>query len=461
MTPRYHFRRCRVRVGTGTWHSWKWYRFLLAAALLQGCAARPPAAPETALEQARRQIHIQPPAALSAGAARVEITPSVGTPLAGYGKRRGRPSVGIRDPLYARALALSDGEDTVVIVSADLLIFPPPVAERILRRISEEHGIPRQAIVLAATHTHTGAGSIGHGFLYEQVFGRYRDEVVEGISARISWAVRQALADRRPAEWALARGEGLLQGLIENRAVPSGPVEPALEVLFVRSPEGTPLAILVHAAAHPTLMEWKDMRFSADFPGEVCRVMESSYPGSVCLFVNGAAGDSRPRDALGAGAEERIERFGRALAEGAQGLISRMDPRRRADLACWGMWVQLPEVKVRLGPVPIPPVIGRRMRPTSAFLSFVALNGALLAPSSAELTAELGDELRRRIRARSGKEAVIAGYANGYLGYAVAPERYGEGSYEAWMSWYGEEFGPFLLDHLERLAALYAEGENR
>lgn len=429
--------------------------------LLCGCAAQQPAARETPLELARRQIRVGGPAFLWAGAARVEITPPVGTPLAGYGRRGGKPSVGIRDPLYARALALSDGEDTAVVVSADLLLFPPPVAERILKRITREHGIPRQAIALAGTHTHSGTGSIGHGFLYEKVFGRYRDEVVEGISGRISWAVHQALRDRKPARWALARRDELLEGVVENRAVPSGPVDRGLSVLFVSSPEGAARAVLVSAAAHPTLMEWSDRRFSADFPGELCRRMESAYPGAVCLFVNGAAGDSRPRDALGGDPEERIERFGRLLAEGAQGLISGTNPKPDADLACWGMWVRLPKVQVRLGRIVIPSAIGGKMRPTSAFLSFIALDGALLAPLSAEMSAELGAELRERIRRRGGSRTLLVGYANSYLGYAIAPERYDSGSYEAGMSWYGKGFGPFLLDHLERLAALYAEGEKR
>ena len=203
---------------------------------------------------------------------------------------------------------------------------------------------------------------------------------------------------------------------------------------------GAARAMLVNAAAHPTLMEWKDRRFSADFPGELCRRMEGAYPGAVCLFVNGAAGDSRPRDnALGAGPEERVERLGGFLAEGAQGLISGMEPQAKADLAAWGMWVPLPKVQVRLGPVPVPSRIGSLMRPT----------------------AELGTELKQRIRGRPGKETLVIGYANGYLGYAVTPERYSSGSYESSMSWYGKEFGPYLLDRLQRMAALLDEGRRK
>ena len=47
------------------------------------------------------------PATLRAGAARIEITPPVGIDLTGYLARQ-NPSVGVRDPLYVRALVLDD-----------------------------------------------------------------------------------------------------------------------------------------------------------------------------------------------------------------------------------------------------------------------------------------------------------------------------------------------------------------
>ncbi|MBT7095989.1 hypothetical protein HN937_01365, partial [Candidatus Poribacteria bacterium] len=57
---------------------------------------------------------------LRAGVASRDITPPVGVDLTGYG---GRPSgcTSIHDQLHARALALSDGAVTVVLVSLDVL----------------------------------------------------------------------------------------------------------------------------------------------------------------------------------------------------------------------------------------------------------------------------------------------------------------------------------------------------
>ncbi|MBM4036102.1 MAG: hypothetical protein FJ291_30585 [Planctomycetes bacterium] len=60
---------------------------------------------------------------LTAGAGCVETTPRLGVHLAGdVGAHR--PAEGILDPLYARALAVSDGSRKVCFVSADLTIIP-------------------------------------------------------------------------------------------------------------------------------------------------------------------------------------------------------------------------------------------------------------------------------------------------------------------------------------------------
>jgi hypothetical protein len=430
---------------------------MTAAVFLAGCAifrtAPPPATP---LEEVKKQIHLKGPALLSAGFSKVEITPAVGTPLAGYAKRKGKPSVGIRDPLYARVLALSDGEDTIVLISSDLLIFPQPLAERILEKLSSQLKVPRSSLFLMATHTHSGSGSIGHGFLHERVFGPYRSQVVEGIVGRIAWAAQQAIEHKQPVHFGIRQGS--LSDLTENRMVPGGAVDPTVQVFFMESQQGAPLGVLVNCAAHPTLLEARDLRFSADYPGRLAQVIESQLPGAVCLFANAAAGDVRPKDLLGANPEERVHRFGDALAEVSLGLINQMEFSRDGDLASWGWWVALPVPQLRLGWIPLHPWIGRQMRPSPAYLNLFAIGKAIVVPLPAELTTELGLELRAKLLAHS-LIPFLLGYANGYLGYAVTPEQYRLKSYESWMTWYGPAFGVSFVEEVLLLASAYSPKE--
>jgi len=50
---------------------------------------------------------------LQAGAARADVTPPVGGLMYGYGARGTNVSTGVHDPLYAKALVLSDGDEKI------------------------------------------------------------------------------------------------------------------------------------------------------------------------------------------------------------------------------------------------------------------------------------------------------------------------------------------------------------
>ena len=54
-----------------------------------------------------------------AGFARVDVTPPIGTGLSGYS--RVRISDGIKDTLDLNAVAFSDGKNTAVVISADII----------------------------------------------------------------------------------------------------------------------------------------------------------------------------------------------------------------------------------------------------------------------------------------------------------------------------------------------------
>ena len=68
----------------------------------------------------------------------------------------------------------------------------------------------------------------------------------------------------------------------------------------------------------------------------------------------------------------------------------------------------------------------------------------------------MGLQLKQRLAA-VGVEPVLIGYSNGYIGYAVTPERYRSGSYEAWMTWYGPGLGDFLIEKIRQLAEFHAK----
>src|SRR6185437_16965194 len=91
---------------------------------------------------------------LTAGSAAIDITPPVGTHLAGQFQDRIAES--IHDPLYARALVLDDGTTRLAVVACDLLALKRTTVARARELAAAQTGIPAGHIMVTASHTHTG-----------------------------------------------------------------------------------------------------------------------------------------------------------------------------------------------------------------------------------------------------------------------------------------------------------------
>ena len=91
-----------------------------------------------------------------AGTATECITPSDPLWLAGYLVRKA-PSRGTVSDLYASALALEDADGgRMVIASIDLIAITRTIADPVYDAVFKATGLPRERILLAATHTHYG-----------------------------------------------------------------------------------------------------------------------------------------------------------------------------------------------------------------------------------------------------------------------------------------------------------------
>lgn len=92
---------------------------------------------------------------LQVGFARANITPEDSVPLGGYGNTSTRMSEGMLDYIYTSAIAISDGENTVVIIENDLTAAVSTVLGKVRDKVSEKAGIPRENIMAAVDHVHS------------------------------------------------------------------------------------------------------------------------------------------------------------------------------------------------------------------------------------------------------------------------------------------------------------------
>src|SRR5689334_8232804 len=92
---------------------------------------------------------------LQAGVARADITPPMGIAHANWGAQAHERAAGVDLPLWATALALSDGEITTVIVDLDIIGLRAESAEKVRQAVAERTGLAPSHIRLAYTHTHS------------------------------------------------------------------------------------------------------------------------------------------------------------------------------------------------------------------------------------------------------------------------------------------------------------------
>ena len=235
---------------------------------------------------------------LQAGFARVNITPPMGIPIAGYYKVRLAERV--LDELEANALAVTDGRETLLLVSVDIIEMPSPYSDPIRERIARETGVPDDHILLCCTHTHTGPKLDGD----EEP--ELRAAYFRFLSSRLADACRFALQDQKPAcmGWAVSRAPGI--AFIRRYRMKDGSIRtnPGIRNPDVLEPvgqandrvsvvrfdrQGGNTLLLTHFGCHPDTIG--GCVISADWPGFVRRTLEKALDGVKCLFFNGAQGD--------------------------------------------------------------------------------------------------------------------------------------------------------------------------
>lgn len=247
---------------------------------------------------------------LYASAVQLDITPPVGTRMAGYGARTAT-SVGVHDPLLAQLLLLRLGERALVLITLDLLGVTLELTQQVRGGIAEAIGVPMQATMISCTHTHSGP----HGLLREEAgVGESRDQDLQAILVRkLVGAAIWAQQRLRPAR--LSAGRGLVEGVGTNRNDPHAAlVDNELILLRWDGPDGRPLAVWINYGCHATVLGQDNLWLSADFPGAARSALMSLYPDTVFLYANGASGDVSTRFTRRGQGFAEVERFGYIVA---------------------------------------------------------------------------------------------------------------------------------------------------
>ncbi|HEY5235566.1 MAG TPA: neutral/alkaline non-lysosomal ceramidase N-terminal domain-containing protein [Rhabdochlamydiaceae bacterium] len=235
-------------------------------------------------------------AAIKVGIGKSDITPSIGTPSAGYGERKGEGMQGVHDPLLAIALFIDNGEKQIVLCSVDHLGFTYEMVQEITQKIHLQPELKACEIYIASSHTHSGGGAyLNIPVLGESLAGPYDPQVTSFYVEQTTKAIIKASQGQIPAK--IGIGYGKTGSLSKYRGLWPINVSPLedVTVLKIIQMDGTPLAVLFNYPVHPTVLKSQNRLFSSDFVGYARNYLQSALGVDLQpIYFNGAQGDIIP-----------------------------------------------------------------------------------------------------------------------------------------------------------------------
>ena len=246
---------------------------------------------------------------LKAGFAKIDVTPPLGSPVAGYFRQR--LADGILDPIQLVALAANDGENTVMLIAADFLGMWDQTATEIRQLICEETGVPAEHIAIHCLHQHTSVKIGFNPHLYEvDMPADFHDkQYYDTLYRKFVDVAKMAISDMCEAEMSVAQKETseplsfIRRFKMKDGSYKTNPKREDVDkiectlgeadntVRLVRfKREGAKDIAVVNFSTHPDTIG--GTKFSADWPGFVRRMTEDDIPNTHCMLVNGAEGDS-------------------------------------------------------------------------------------------------------------------------------------------------------------------------
>ena len=232
-------------------------------------------------------------AGIHAGAATVDVTPERFPVLVncGFFEKTGTAA---QDRLHARCIVLDDGTTRIALVVVDSCMLPREFLDDTKELVREATDIPTDRQMISATHTHTAPAVMGclgtdpdpaYGqYLQRQIVRAVRLAVANLVAAEVGHAVVDAGSLTNCRRW-IRRSDKYDTDPFGKKTVranmhpgyqnadfvgPSGPTDPWLSVLSIRSVDHQPIAVLANFSMH----YFGTAPVSADYFGRFCAELE-------------------------------------------------------------------------------------------------------------------------------------------------------------------------------------------
>ena len=304
-----------------------------------------------------------------AGAAALDITPRNAPPnppsiiLGGFLESR---TDRVHDPLLVRAIVLDDGGGEgraavrIALVVVDSCMMPQRLLDEAKAQAAARCGIPTERMMVSATHTHSAPAAMGGlGTNIDAPYaarlpGLIADAILAASErlepAQIGWGSYDDWHHTHNRRWVRrpdTRGAdpfgnptvlaNMHPGHLSKDVIgPSGPTDPQLSVLSIRTAQGKPLALFANYSQH----YFGSPAVSSDYFGLFCQFVASALgePGDgngpfVCAMSQGTSGDLMWMDYGAEGRSPPIHEYAAAVARNAVKTLEKMVYRDDISLA--------------------------------------------------------------------------------------------------------------------------------
>ena len=243
---------------------------------------------------------------LKAGFSRVDVTPPLGTFVAG--DFSARYSKTVLDPIYLNALALEVDGTKAVIIACDFLQMRMKYATPIRELVAKRVDIPAENVMLCALHQHSSISLVDgtynnvltdHAYL-DVLYRKFGDVAVMAIDdlkeAKLSAGIRET-----DEKIAFIRRYYMKNGEIETNPIgryqevdrPYYDADNNVRLLKFERKEGKDIA-LINFSTHADVIH-KHLN-SADWPGFARKFVEKDLENVHCILTVGVQGDSNHAD---------------------------------------------------------------------------------------------------------------------------------------------------------------------
>lgn len=384
---------------------------------------------------------------LSAGWAKVNITPEKPGPMAGYGKRKGAHYEAVHDSIYVRTIVLDNGTTKAAIITADMLIVPPNVTERV-KALLPTIGFTFDQVYFGAIHSHNSLGGWYNTITGKLFAGAYDAATVENIAQAIIKSIADAKKNLQPATIGFGEVKDTLD--IRNRLVgDEGILDPWVRNIEFVKADGKK-ALIASYAAHSTVLNAKTMELSRDYAGALVDDLEDGEA-NFAVYMAGAVGSMGPIE-KGNDDFDEVKNQAGGVEKAIQSIIGKFE--KQPDILR-SVTVPLP---LREPTPKLTPKFALRswvfrwaFGDVPSYVKALRVGNVLMVGVPCDFSGELMPELTA-YAAKKGLHLMVTSFNGGYVGYITNDKFFDRDLYETTtMSWFGPYNGAYFQEVIKDL----------